>query len=74
MTRHEELVKHGVGRPRVGIRPEQVNHLRIQGASWRHIAKELRIGTATAMRLLRVSDEACPSIQEMSPNASDQLT
>jgi DNA invertase Pin-like site-specific DNA recombinase len=41
----------GVGRPKVDVKPEQVGELRIQGMSWRKIAKALKIGTATAMRL-----------------------
>ena len=49
------LMKQPVGRPRVRIKPDQVQDLRCQGASWRKIAKIFRIGTATAMRLLQSS-------------------
>ena len=42
-----------VGRPRVKITPSDVHELRSRGVSWRKIAKHLKIGTATAMRLFR---------------------
>jgi hypothetical protein len=45
--------KFPVGRPRVKITPTEVHELRSQGVSWRKIAKCLKIGTATAMRLFR---------------------
>jgi hypothetical protein len=46
----------GVGRPKVNVSPEQVGKLRGQGVSWRKIAKALKIGTATAMRLSELPD------------------
>ena len=52
MTPSETGTKNPVGRPRVTVTSEQVRQLRSQGASWRQTAKALRIGTATAMRLL----------------------
>jgi hypothetical protein len=39
------------GRPRCKVTADEVLRLRERGASWRAIARELRIGTATAMRL-----------------------
>jgi hypothetical protein len=72
-TPHETL-QHSVGRPRVAIKPEQVSQLRSQAASWRQIAKALGIGTATAMRLIRSSDEARPNTQHMSSKTADELT
>ena len=63
MTLSETSTKHPVGRPRVSIKPENVNQLRNQGATWRQIARALGIGTATAMRLSKSSDNACPNIQ-----------
>jgi transposase len=74
MTPQGGLVKHPVGRPRVSIKPEQVSQLRNQGSSWRQIAKVLGIGTATAMRLVRLGDEARPNTQHMSPKTADELT
>ena len=53
------------------IKPEEVNQLRNQGATWRQIAKALRIGTATAMRLFKSSDGTCPNIHPMSPKTPD---
>ena len=73
MTPHQTLPKHPVGRPRVGIKPEQVSQLRSQGASWREIAKALGIGTATAMRLVRSDEEARPTTQSMRPKTVDEL-
>ena len=39
------------GRPRCGVDPQEVIELRATGQSWREIARTLKIGTATAMRL-----------------------
>ena len=64
-TSHE-TPKHPAGRPRVAIKQEQVSQLRSQGASWRQTAKALGIGTETAMRLIRSSDEACSNTQHTS--------
>ena len=66
-----ETTKHSVGRPRVRIKPEDVNRLRSQGATWRQIAKTLRIGTATAMRLFKLSEGTCPKIHPMRPKTPD---
>jgi transposase len=74
MTPQEGLVKHSVGRPRATIKPEQVSQLRNQGLSWRQIAKTLGIGTATAMRVLRLVDEDRPNTQHVSPKTADELT
>jgi transposase len=74
LTPYATLRKHPVGRPRVGVKPEQVSHMRGQGASWRQIAKALGIGTATAMRLIRSRDEARPNTQHMSAKTADELT
>jgi transposase-like protein len=49
-----------VGRPRVRVTPEDVYDLRSKGVSWRRIAKHLKIGTATAMRLFRQSIKVVP--------------
>jgi DNA invertase Pin-like site-specific DNA recombinase len=46
------LVSKG-GRPKCGVNGAEVVKLRSQGMSWRKIAKALRIGTATAIRLCR---------------------
>jgi len=62
--------KKSVGRPRVTVTPQQVWQLRSQGASWRQTAKALRIGTATAMRLVLSMIESRPNIQETSPKTS----
>jgi hypothetical protein len=69
-----ETLKHPVGRPRVNIKPEQVSQLRSQGASWRQIAKALGIGTATAMRVVSLSDEDPPNTQHVGPNTADEIT
>jgi hypothetical protein len=55
-------------------KPEQVSQLRNQGSSWRQIAKALGIGTATAMRLIRLSDEARPNTQHVRPKTADEIT
>jgi hypothetical protein len=55
MTRADR--KHGAGRPRVRVTPQQVRELRLQGVSWRRIGKLLNIGTATAIRLLQACEE-----------------
>lgn len=53
MMECQTQTKNSVGRPRVSITPEQVRELREGGASWRRIAKVLRIGATTARRLFR---------------------
>jgi hypothetical protein len=58
----------------MNIKPEQVSQLRSQGASWRQIAKALGIGTATAMRVVSLSDEAPPNKQHVGPNTADEIT
>jgi hypothetical protein len=62
-----ETGRRRVGRPRVCAKPEDVNELRCQGASWREIGKALQIGTATAMRLSKLCDSTGPDIQQTSP-------
>ena len=57
MTPPETATKNPVGRPRVGVTPEQVWQLRNQGVSWRKIGKALGIGTATAMRLFHSKND-----------------
>ena len=52
--------KGAVGRPRVKITPTEVHELRSRGASWRKIAKRLKIGTATVMRLFRQPAKIVP--------------
>ena len=74
MTPQGGLVKHPVGRPRVNIKPEQVSQLRNRGSSWRQIAKVLGIGTATAMRLVRLVGETRPNTQHMSPKTAGEVT
>ena len=66
-------MKRRVGRPSVGIRPEQVDELKSQGMSWRRIGKDLRIGTATAMRLFRSSERTGPGTQKVSPKTPEQI-
>jgi hypothetical protein len=61
------------GRPRVAVDPEQIHQLRSQHMSWRRIAKELGIGTATAMRLFKACDGSRPNIEETRPKTSDQI-
>jgi len=56
-----------VGRPTVSIKPKQVGGLKSQGLSWRRIARALRIGTASAMRLYRSIDKACSNTQGVDP-------
>ena len=70
MTPPETATKNPVGRPRVSVTAEQVLQLRSQDASWRQIAKALRIGTATAMRLLlSKNDRIRPNIPETIPQS-----
>jgi DNA invertase Pin-like site-specific DNA recombinase len=57
MMQSETGTKNPVGRPRVSVTPEQVRQLRSQGASWRRIAKILRIGATTARRLFKCVEE-----------------
>ena len=71
MTLSETRTKHRAGRPRVSIKPEEVNQLRNQGATWRQIAKALRIGNATAIRLFKSSEGARPNIHQMSPKTPE---
>ena len=73
MIPSEATVKHPVGRPRVTVKPEQVGQLRGQGASWRRIAKALGIGTATAVRLFRLTDRARPNTQDVGSKTSEQI-
>ena len=73
-SRQAGFAKHPVGRPRATIKREQVIRLRIQGSSWRQIAKALGIGTATAMRLIRLSDEARPYTQNLRPKTAEEIT
>lgn len=49
--------KNRVGRPRVRATQEQVRVLKSEGASWRRIAKLLRIGATTARRLFKLGEE-----------------
>jgi len=62
-----------VGRPTITIKPEQVGDLKSQGLSWRRIAKALRIGTATAMRLFRSIDKACSNTQGVGPKTGGHI-
>ncbi len=58
------------GRPRCTVNPEEVTQLRATGQSWRAIARKLKIGTATAIRL-------CNSVPKTSQNpevALDKVT
>ena len=71
MKPYETCPKLLVGRPRVGIKSQQVSQLRSQGASWRKIAMTLGIGTATAMRLFRSNEASRPNIQEVSPKTAE---
>jgi len=74
MTPPQTATKNTVGRPRVTVTPEQVRQLRGQGASWRQTAKALKIGTATAMRLvlLRMT-ESRNNIEETSPKTLAEI-
>jgi hypothetical protein len=47
----ETVMPRGAGRPRVNADPQQVRSLRDAGLSWRTIARQLHVGTVTAMRL-----------------------
>jgi DNA invertase Pin-like site-specific DNA recombinase len=49
------------GRPRSAVNGADVVRLRDQGGSWRKIAREFKIGTATAMRLYRLATVPKPS-------------
>jgi len=53
--------KNKGGRPKCRIAGARVQVLRAQGRSWRQIARELGIGTATAMRLCRLDATGNPS-------------
>jgi hypothetical protein len=65
-----ETGKRRVGRPRVCAKPEDVNELRCQGASWREIGKALQIGTAMAMRLSKLCDSPVPIFSLRFPKLS----
>jgi DNA invertase Pin-like site-specific DNA recombinase len=69
----EAAVKNRGGRPRVTAKPEQVDKLRSQGASWRRTAKALGIGTATAMRLFGSMDRTRPNTQDVGSKTSEQI-
>jgi len=58
--------KHPGGRPRCTVDRDQVLELRKKGLSWRGIARTLRIGTATAIRLYN----ALPQARDASQNSS----
>lgn len=66
-------MKRTVGRPRVTIKPEQVNELKRQDVSWRRIGKVLGIGTATAMRLFRSIERARPNIEDVPLKTPEQI-
>lgn len=66
-------MKRPAGRPRVRVTPVQVLHLWSQGVSWRQIAKTLKIGTATAMRLFRLNAGGRPDIQRMRPETPEGI-
>lgn len=55
------------GRPRCAVPPAEVLRLRSQALSWRQIAKALKIGTATAMRLSKQDTVPNPSQKEAAP-------
>jgi hypothetical protein len=57
---NQSAEKLPVGRPRVTIKPQIVWELRNRGTSWRTIAKLLKIGTATAIRLFRSAESTRP--------------
>ena len=66
-------MKRTVGRPRVTIKPEQVNELKRQDVSWRRIGKVLGIGTATAMRLFRSIERARPNTEDVPLKTPEQI-
>jgi orotate phosphoribosyltransferase-like protein len=70
MIESQAPIKNRVGRPSISINPKQVKEMRSQGLSWREIAKELQIGTATAMRLLRSIAGTRPNIQNVNPQTT----
>jgi hypothetical protein len=49
------------GRPKCSVSGDEVVRRREQGGSWRQIAKDFKIGTATAMRLYRLATVPNPS-------------
>jgi DNA invertase Pin-like site-specific DNA recombinase len=63
--------RNRVGRPPVLATAQEVERLRSQGNSWRKIARRLRIGTATAMRLVRSIAADRPNIEKASPKTSE---
>lgn len=52
-----------VGRPRCPVTCEEITKLRCAKLSWRQIARTLRIGTATAIRLYRAKSGASEASQ-----------
>ncbi|GGH06719.1 hypothetical protein GCM10011586_23610 [Silvibacterium dinghuense] len=42
-----------IGRPRAYANPDQIRELRGQGVPWRAIARQMGIGTGTAMRAVQ---------------------
>jgi len=64
------MVKRAVGRPRCAVDPLEVVRLRHElGLSWRTLARQLAIGTATAMRLYRSVYHASQIPPEASQNS-----
>jgi hypothetical protein len=57
----------------VRFNPKQVGDLKGQGMSWRQMAKALRIGTATAMRLFTSIDTARSNTREVRPTTSKKI-
>jgi hypothetical protein len=73
MTASEATVNRRVGRPRVNINPEEVGQLRGQGVSWRKIAKALKIGTTTAMRLFKSISGGDRNNNDMPPRTPEPI-
>ena len=73
MITSDGALKRGVGRPRVGIKPEQVDELKRQDVSWRRIGKVLGIGTATAMRLFKSLEGTRPNTQDLRPKTHEEV-
>ena len=66
-----------IGRPLCGVSATEVTERRRDGHSWRRIAHELGIGTATAMRLSKIGErptEASQTSGAPSQNSQGETT
>jgi hypothetical protein len=71
MTERANGSRHPGGRPRCAVDPHAVRRSRDEGGSWRQIAAQLGIGTATAMRLY---DASCSGLSPSQNSAQTAVT